>query len=164
VTLDELNALPEDVAVRELLGCCGSRRWARMMAAARPFASAAAMTVSAEVIWAALSASDWLEAFAAHPRIGERVPSAAAGDRATRWSADEQSGAGDDARARFETRNRDYERRFGHTFIVCATGKSAGEMAAILDRRMENNPDEELREAAEAQRQITGLRIAKLLS
>jgi OHCU decarboxylase len=126
------------------------------MAASRPFASLDAAGRAADDIWASLDRDDWLEAFAAHPRIGDRPRSA--------WETGEQSGVGDSAalRARFEKMNRDYEARFGYIFIVCATGKSAEEMLDILERRVRNSPDDELREAAEAQRQITRLRLAKL--
>jgi OHCU decarboxylase len=154
--LDELNALSAAEAERELLRCCGSARWTRMMAAARPFASSDAMAVTADVIWAALGADDWREAFAAHPRIG----AAAAGP----WASAEQAGVGDGSRERFAQANRDYEARFGHIFIVCATGKSGDEMLALLERRMRNNPAEELREAADQQRAITRLRLTKLLT
>jgi len=127
------------------------------------------MTAAADAIWADLAPSDWLEAFAAHPRIGagqgeasERVNQAGTAERRD-WSAQEQAGVTDDSRQRFLELNRDYEARFGHIFIVCAAGKSGGEMLALLERRMRNNPHDELVEAAEQQRQITRLRLAKLI-
>ena len=58
--------------------------------------------------------------------------------------------------------NADYERRFGHIFIVCASGKSADEMLAILDQRLSNDPDVELQIAAGEQRKITRLRLASM--
>lgn len=170
--LQDLNALDDDDATRELLRCCGSTRWAAAMSAARPFSSAAAIFVMADAIWARLETADWLEAFAAHPRIGEsagpgRGSDEGGGGRAegeAGWSAQEQSGVTDESRALFVARNRDYEARFGHIFIVCASGRSAAEMLDILERRMRNSPDDELREAAEQQRQITELRLHKLLT
>ena len=156
--LDDLNALDGESAMRELLRCCGSTRWARLMAAARPFADAAATGTVADAIWWSLAPADWLEAFAAHPKIGDRPTSA--------WATAEQSGsqtAADDVRQRLAARNRDYEARFGYIFIVCATGKTAGEMLDLLERRLPNDSDEELRVAAEEQRQITRLRLAKLV-
>jgi OHCU decarboxylase len=156
--VDALNALPAADAERALLGCCGSTRWAQRMAEARPFATAHAAGLAADTIWATLDRADWLEAFAAHPRIGARP------DSGSSWSAAEQSGVGPSSREAFERLNRDYEARFGHVFIVCATGRSGAEMEAIIQRRMGNNPDDELREAAEQQRQITRLRLAKLLT
>ena len=156
--LDELNALPNDDATRELLRCCGSSRWAGQMAAARPFLDFETILAAADKTWNGLAPTDWLEAFSAHPRIGETAGSA--------WSAQEQAGArrADDAvRARLTARNRDYEARFGYIFIVCATGKSSEEMLALLQQRLQNDPAAELRMAAEEQRRITHLRLQKLL-
>ncbi len=164
--LAELNGLPDEEAARELQRCCGSIRWSILMAARRPFSSAASMADAADAIWWSLDPSDWREAFAAHPRIGDRPADSGrttAGSGRQAWSAQEQSGVTADSRPRFVGLNRAYEARFGHIFIVCATGKNAVELLDILERRMLNTPEVELREAAEQQRQITRLRLAKLL-
>jgi OHCU decarboxylase len=167
--LDQLNAALEPEARSAFLRCCGSRRWAERMAAARPFADPDTMMAIGDIAWSALGREDWLEAFAAHPRIGERAGGAGGAGRAGeagRWEAQEQSGAADadaDVKKRLAERNRDYEARFGYIFIVCATGKSASEMLAILEGRLSNDFDWELTIAAEQQRQITRLRLAKLL-
>ena len=160
--INALNALSEDAAVAELLHCCGSTRWARRMAAARPLPSFEAMSMAADRIWASLEPQDWLEAFRTHPRIGE----AGGTGRAGGWSADEQAGARsmtDAVGERLAKANREYEARFGYLFIVCATGKGAEEMVAILERRLAHAPGEELRIAAEEQRKIMRLRLSKLL-
>jgi OHCU decarboxylase len=167
--LEDLNVLDAAAAIRELLRCCGSRRWAERMAAARPFSSIAQLTARADSIWHSLDRRDWLEAFAAHPRIGgESGASGAAGlADPDNWSEQEQAGtrlASDRQRERLLAQNREYEARFGHIFIVCAAGKSAGEMLARLEERLTNDPDQELRVAAEEQRKITHLRLAKLLA
>jgi OHCU decarboxylase len=157
--LEELNELDEAAAERELLRCCGSTQWAREMAASRPFASAEAMAETSDTIWSSLDRADWLEAFAAHPRIGDRPASS--------WAAAEQAGASGapaDVLARLATSNRDYEARFGYIFIVCATGQTAEAMLAVLEPRLTNDPDEELHIAAEEQRKITQLRLAKLIA
>jgi len=160
--LHELNTLSGERAVQAFVTCCGSVRWARTMAAGRPFTTIDALTTTAERVFDSLEPADWQEAFAAHPRIGDRpVPS---GGRSAAWSADEQSGVTEAARAMFEQRNREYEARFGRTFIVCATGRTGAEMLQILERRMLNNPHDELRQAAAEQRRITHLRLARLLS
>jgi len=156
--VDWLNALAAPQAEAELLACCGSTAWAAGMAQHRPFADADAMAANADQVWAALGQEDWLEAFAAHPRIGER---AAAG-----WSAGEQAGvaAADPATlAELAEGNRVYEERFGRTFLICATGQSAAAMLAALRQRLGNDPATELRVAAEEQRKITRLRLEKLL-
>ena len=178
VRLDELNALDQDRAARELLRCCGSSRWAREMAAERPFGSFDHLCDAADRVWRRIDRADILEAFAAHPKIGGGAGRASQAGRAgqaaradqdterTEWSAQEQSGVGDAAdevRERLDSGNRAYEARFGYIFIICATGRSAGEMLALLDARLDHAPDEELPIAAEEQRQITRLRLAKLV-
>ena len=165
MTVEELNALPPADAERALLDCCGSRAWARAVAAARPFTDEAALHASADRAWDALGRTDRLEAFAAHPRIGERA--ATGGGAHARWSAQEQSGtsgAGEDvARALLEG-NREYEARFGHVFLIRASGRSAEEMLAALRERLGNDPATELGIAAEQQREIMHLRLEKLLT
>jgi 2-oxo-4-hydroxy-4-carboxy-5-ureidoimidazoline decarboxylase len=160
-----LNAMPSEDARAALLRCCGSRRWVEGIVARRPFASAAELFAAADEAWAGLGRDDWLEAFAAHPRIGDldslRKKFAMTAD----WAAHEQSGvagAGDDILRRLADGNRRYEERFGYIFIVCATGKSAAEMLDILLRRMKNAPAEELAIAAAEQAKITRLRLEKL--
>ena len=152
-----LNGLSPDAAERELRRCCGSLRWTREMAARRPFASDAALLAAAENIWWDLEPDDWREAFAAHPRIGERDGSA--------WSAEEQAGM-NEASQRLEDEiregNRVYEAKFGHVFLICATGLSAAEMAEALERRLDNDPEAELKIAAAEQAKITKLRLRKL--
>ncbi|HEY4596643.1 MAG TPA: 2-oxo-4-hydroxy-4-carboxy-5-ureidoimidazoline decarboxylase, partial [Thermoanaerobaculia bacterium] len=153
-SLDRLNAMSAGEAETELLACCGSRAWARRVAGSHPFQSAADLKEKSDQIWRSLGREDWLEAFAAHPRIGEK---------GGRWSQQEQAGArGADAEALAEA-NREYESRFDHIFIVCATGKSAEEMLGLLRARLDNDPETELRVAAEEQRKITNLRLEKLL-
>jgi 2-oxo-4-hydroxy-4-carboxy-5-ureidoimidazoline decarboxylase len=159
MTLAELNRLAPAAAEAELLRCCGSRRWVRLMIGERPFASSDVLAAAAERIWWSLSAADWLEAFAAHPRIGERVEAG--------WARDEQAGAAsatEELRRRLERQNREYEQRFGYTFLVFATGKDAREMLAILETRLRNAPHDELQIAAVQQRKITGLRLVKLVN
>ncbi len=161
--LEELNAFDDLAAGRELLRCCGSSRWARQVAAARPFTSADALADMADAVWSSLSPADWLEAFAAHARIGSDGSRRSGGSD---WSDQEQAGlagATDETRRRLADANRDYETRFGYMFIVCATGKTAEEMLTLLERRLRHDADEELRIAAEEQRKITRLRLMKLL-
>jgi len=132
------------------------------MAAARPFASAEEMLETADKVWSGLDVTDWQEAIGAHPRIGSQPQDSGPQD----WSAAEQArvqGAADEVRARLAAANHAYDARFGHIFIVSATGKRAEEILAMLERRLTNEPANELRVAAEEQRKITRLRIAKLL-
>lgn len=154
-----LNELPGDAARTALLRCCASALWVKRMLAGRPYASDQQVYQAAEREWWALDRRDWLEAFAAHPRIGERMTDA--------WSSGEQSGvtrAGADLRLALREENGAYERRFGHVYLVCATGRSAAELLADLQARLANDPAHELRVAAGEQAKITRLRLEKLVT
>ena len=129
------------------------------MAEERPFHDLGELLAKADAEWWALDAEDWLEAFSRHPKIGERAA-------ARSWSEQEQAGAksaDDETKQQLAAANREYESRFGHIYIVCATGKTADEMLSLCRERLSNDPDEELRVAAEEQRRITHLRLRKLL-
>jgi OHCU decarboxylase len=166
MTLDDLNRLTEQQAHAKFLKCCGSSEWARRMTAARPFSNSHELSSKADEIWWNLDEEDWLKAFRAHPKIGEKKAAAAQSAEAEAWSALEQS---ETERAAAETKaalaegNREYEQRFGFIFIICATGKSAEEILAALNGRLHNDSKTELRAAAEEQRKITQLRLQKLL-
>jgi OHCU decarboxylase len=165
VTLQRLNELPDHEAEAAFLTCCGSTRWAREMARLRPFGSQADVHTAGAEVWFALDRADWDEAFRAHPRIGERKAAPAQGAQAAAWSAQEQAGAaraGDEVAAALAEGNRAYEERFGRIYIVCASGKTAEEMLAILRARLANDPDTELRIAAAEQWMITESRLEKL--
>ena len=165
--LARLNSLGAAEAESELLRCCGSNAWARRMEAQRPFGDAQELLAAADEIWRSLGESDWLEAFAAHPKIGGRHAAREQDAQAQTWSEQEQSGARVAAQATLDelaAANRAYEEKFGHIFIVCATGKSAPEMLDILRARLPNDARTELVNAAEEQRKITRLRLEKLLT
>jgi len=137
------------------------------MVAGMPYASRDAVLVAADSVWSALAPDDWREAFTHHPRIGERAGAASQGTQAERWSADEQrdvSAADASVQGQLAAVNRAYEARFGFIYIVCASGRSADELLALAHARMQNDPETELRVAAEEQRRITRLRLEKLLS
>jgi 2-oxo-4-hydroxy-4-carboxy-5-ureidoimidazoline decarboxylase len=159
------NAAEEAAAFEAMLACCGSKRWARAMVALRPIASVERLSEAADQVWSTMEEPDWMEAFACHPRIGERKAAHAA-PRSAAWSRQEQSStdsAAERVLAELAAGNEAYEERFGFTYIVCATGKSAEEMLAILKRRLASDSVAELREAAEQQRQITQIRLGKWL-
>jgi 2-oxo-4-hydroxy-4-carboxy-5-ureidoimidazoline decarboxylase len=163
--LEQWNRLPVEEAVSAILPCCGSKAWARGMAARRPLPDEAALLAASDETWHNLGQSDWMEAFQSHPRIGESRVLQAIPSQSEAWSAQEQQGvkSGDALRIALEQGNREYEQRFNRIFIVCATGKSAAEILEILRRRLQNNAETELREAAEQQRQITQIRLRKWL-
>ncbi len=159
------NETGEDEALAAMLACCGARRWATGMVAARPFDTVEALSAIADRVWAAMDETDWIEAFACHPRIGERKAAHASAQSAA-WSQQEQLAVTDAEAcvlAALAEANAQYEQRFGFTYIVCATGRSAREMLDILKRRLGNSRDVELRQAAEQQRQIVQIRLRKWL-
>jgi allantoicase len=164
--LARLNALVADEAERELVACCGSPTWAAHLTTLRPFASAAELFAHADAVWKRLDEAQIREAFLAHPRIGERKAAKDAGSAARAWSEEEQAGTKDGAdatMAALAAGNRAYEEKFGHVFLICATGKSAEQILEALRRRLEHSPAEELAAAAEEQRQITRIRLEKML-
>ncbi|MGA8151956.1 MAG: 2-oxo-4-hydroxy-4-carboxy-5-ureidoimidazoline decarboxylase [Terriglobales bacterium] len=160
------NRLPMDEAMRAILPCCGSTSWARGMAVRRPLTDEAAVLSASNETWRSLRPSDWMQAFQSHPRIGESLPSQSPPAQSVAWSAQEQKDIGDaDAAVKFALAdaNREYEECFNRIFIVCASGKSAPEILRILRRRLGNDAETELHEAAEQQRQITEVRLRKWL-
>lgn len=163
--LQSWNTADPNSALSAMIACCGARRWATAMVALRPIGSVHELSSSADSVWNTMEDADWLEAFACHPRIGDRKPAHATAKSAA-WSIQEQSStntAADQVLADLAAGNALYEQRFGFTYIVCATGKSAEEMLAILNRRLASDRATELREAAEQQRQITQIRLGKWL-
>ncbi len=160
-----LNGLDDQLASRELGRCCGAKRWVEAMLGERPFADDKAVLATAKKIWQQLDPDDWLEAFAHHPRIGERAVRQDL-QTARAWSEQEQAGvtqANSELAAALVAGNRRYEERFGHVFLTRAAGRSGEDMLAELERRLANDPQVELRVAAGQQLEITQLRLQKLI-
>ena len=165
MTLAEFNALPSSQAESQLMDCCGSARWSASVASRRPYATVEMLHKAADSIWWKLDRADWLEAFSHHPQIGEKPASGS--ESARQWAAGEQAGAraaSDDVKSRLARANRAYFEKFGYIYIVCASGKTAEGMLAILNQRLQNDLPSELSIAAEQQRLITRLRLEKLLA
>ena len=160
------NSLDPATAAREALPCCGSRAWATALASRRPIVDEASLVDASTSIWLALPEEAWREAFDSHPRIGQTRAQTYATEESLSWSANEQRTALTEnkaAKLALEKANRRYEQKFGRIFIMCAAGKTSGEMLAILEARMKNDAATELHEAAEQQRQITQLRLHRWL-
>ncbi len=159
-TLAAFNAAPPQVAERDLLACCASASFARRMAGGRPYPGPDAVWAAVDAVFAALTWDDIVESMNAHPRIGDRV-------RSGGWSAGEQSGAAsasDGVRQALADGNAAYERRFGHVFLICASGLSGEQMLAALQARLGNDEEAERPVVREELRKITRLRLARLLS
>lgn len=157
--LRRLNAASREDASSMLASLCGARRFSSKVDERRPFFSDAALVSAVSDAFEGFSSSDWLEAFAAHPRLGDR----AAGAREAAEQAAALAAAAP-VLAELASLNAEYERRFGHIFVACAAGQPAAALVAGLRERLGNAPDVELRIAAEEQRKITRMRLAKLLA
>ena len=159
------DALPDYDAAPLLENCCGSHAWVQAMLERRPFRSLTRVLDEADEIWWSLAPDDWREAFDHHPRIGEQSAATPQTATARTWSSDEQRGvaaSSDEIRQALADGNREYERKFGHIYLVCAIGKSAEELLALLRARLSNDPETEFRVAALEQAKITRIRLEKL--
>ncbi len=158
-----INTASPDEARKILLRACGSIRWVDRMMQRRPFGNDARLLFAARNEWFGLTEADWLEAFSHHPRIGDRASLAARFPASHDLSAQEQArvgGANAEVLDALAEANAQYFDRFGFIFIVCATGKTAEEMLALLRSRLPNERSAELRIAAEEQARITALRLS----
>jgi 2-oxo-4-hydroxy-4-carboxy-5-ureidoimidazoline decarboxylase len=159
-TLAAFNAASPQAAERDVLACCHSRSFAKLIADGRPYRDPAELQAALDAAFGALSWDDIVESMNAHPRIGERAPGGG-------WSAAEQSGAasaGDQVRLALAEGNVAYEKRFGHVFLICASGLSGQEMLTQLQARLGNDTETEQAVVRRELLKITKLRMTKLLS
>ena len=166
-TLERINQAEKAEAESIFRDCCGSAKWTSLMARARPFTSEDQLLDTAAGIWIDLQPVDWLEAFSAHPKIGETKSAGLQEGRSAEWSAGEQAGissANELVRQELAAANRAYNEKFGFIFIVCATGKNAEKMLEVCRARLGNDLETEIGIAAREQQKITEIRLRKLLS
>jgi 2-oxo-4-hydroxy-4-carboxy-5-ureidoimidazoline decarboxylase len=166
MTLHELNTLPKSQLRQELMKCCGSTAWVEKIMTFFPIEDLVELLEDAEEQWFKCTPEDWKEAFSHHPKIGDLDSLKRKFASTANWAMGEQSGASTASEETIKALakgNREYEVKFGYIFIVCATGKSASEMLAILQSRLTNDPKEEIEIAADEQNKITRLRLEKLL-
>ena len=158
--LQEFNSAPADRLRPMLAACCDVPRWVDGILAKRPYGDVAALTAVADQSLRELDDDEVDRALQAHPRIGDRPKDA--GTEAA-WSRKEQSGVGDEAREALAEGNRQYEKRFGRVFLICATGLSAEQMLTSLRRRLTHDDATELAVVREELRKIALLRLAKVV-
>ncbi len=163
-SLEEFNALPAEAAERELLACNAAPRFAREVAAGRPYPDPAALADAAAAVAAGLSWAEVAVALAAHPRIGERVAGDSAEAASSRREQASVGDAADDVRSALAAGNRAYEERFGHVFLIRAAGRGPAEMLAELTRRLGNDPAAEQVETTVQLAEITRLRVERAVS
>ncbi len=162
-----INTMPRNELLIEFKKCCGSSAWVERMVNSRPFYDVESLHEVSDKIWKGLSSKDYLEAFTHHPQIGDVDSLKKRFSNTANWAEKEQQGASqatDDVLLALKTGNDKYLKRFGFIFIVCATGKTAGEMLDLLTNRLPNDKAIELHVAAAEQNKITHLRLDKLLS
>ena len=162
--LDDFNSAPADRAVETLRACNAAPRFAASLVAARPFPDAGTLVVRAEEVARGLPWDEVAIALAAHPRIGDRVEGSTAEAAASRREQSSMSAADDAVREALLAGNREYEERFGHVFLIRASGRSPEEMLAELRRRLGNDEERERAEVTEQLAQITALRVKGLVS
>ena len=166
MNIEELNTLSVEQATHVFMQCCTASAWVEAMVKARPFSDSRAIATQADLVWQRLEEKDYLEAFEGHPQIGNVATLRAKYANTKELASGEQSSvnqASEQVLVDLAKGNADYLDKFGFIFIVCATGKSAAEMLALLLERLPNNRATELANAAEEQRKIFHLRIDKLL-
>lgn len=165
--LERINQASNTEVESMFRDCCGSARWANLMADARPFESEDELMNASATIWNDLETADWLEAFAAHPKIGETKAAPGQEARSAEWSAGEQAGmsaADERLKQELAAANCAYHEKFGFIFIICATGKSGEEMLGLCRERIANKRETEIKIAGAEQQKITEIRLRKLLS
>ncbi|MBF6211286.1 2-oxo-4-hydroxy-4-carboxy-5-ureidoimidazoline decarboxylase [Nocardia puris] len=158
VGIGDFDALAQDAATAALLACCSSPAWARGVLAGRPYGSVDRLFAAADAVLAELPESEIDAALAGHPRIGDTPDNAA--------SAREQAGvadSGDEVRAALAAGNREYEERFGHLYLVCASGRSGPELLEVLRARLGNDPATERQVMRTELAKINRIRLARML-
>ena len=166
MTIEALNTLTPSEANKQFELCCGASNWVEKMKQNRPFHDKNELFQKAESIWLSLSSEDWLEAFTHHPKIGNINSLRKKFQNTKSISKNEQSGVNNATESTLKDlaeSNQLYEDKFGFIFIVCATGKSADEMLALIKMRLNKNAETEMQNAAKEQNKITQLRLEKLL-
>ncbi|MBB2891168.1 2-oxo-4-hydroxy-4-carboxy-5-ureidoimidazoline decarboxylase [Flexivirga oryzae] len=163
-TLEGFNTASDDDAFRTLLPLCSADRWARAVAAGRPYADLGALLEASDRVFGELEVADLDAALAGHPRIGDRV---GGDDEAARLSRSEQSAmqsADQQVADQILAGNAAYEQRFDRVFLIRAAGRAPEEILAELQRRLGNDPATEVAEVREQLRQITRLRLEATFS
>lgn len=167
MTIQQFNNSAIQQLKEQLFKCCGCTVWVDLLAKKFPYNSVTKLKAESDKIWSSLSKADWLEAFTHHPKIGDVKSLEKKFASTAQWAIGEQASVGAATQIvlqKLKKMNDAYEKKFGYIFIVCATGKSADEMLAILKSRITNSAEEEIKIAAAEQNKITHLRIDKLFA
>lgn len=167
MTIQQFNNLSLHQIKDELFKCCGCTNWAEKLLDKFPLTSIDELKNASDKIWFSLSETDWKESFTNHPKIGDVNSLKKKFASTANWASDEQAGvqsAEEQTLIELKKDNDEHKKKFGYTFIVCASGKSAGELLSLLKARLKNSPQEEIKIAMQEQNKITHLRIDKLFA
>lgn len=167
MTLAKLNSVEKQALKQALTNCCGASAWVKKMIQIFPVDSKETLLAKANELWYQCNEEDWREAFTHHPKIGDVDSLKEKFASTSAWAEGEQSAVKQTSAEVLEALaegNKRYEQKFGYIFIVCATGKPAEEMLALLQTRLANQPEDEIKIAMEEQNKITKLRLQKLLA
>ncbi|MFE6591708.1 2-oxo-4-hydroxy-4-carboxy-5-ureidoimidazoline decarboxylase [Streptomyces sp. NPDC057781] len=137
--LARFNTLEESAALAELHEACASTAWARQLLAARPFATPEDLYTASDAAMAELTADDLAEAMAGHPPIGRPKP----GDPTSSREQAGMAGAAEELKAEMLELNLAYQEKFGHVFLICATGRTGEQMRDAVKERIGNSPEQE---------------------
>eukprot|EP00232_Nephroselmis_pyriformis_P021059 CAMPEP_0182868510 /NCGR_PEP_ID=MMETSP0034_2-20130328/9365_1 /TAXON_ID=156128 /ORGANISM="Nephroselmis pyriformis, Strain CCMP717" /LENGTH=175 /DNA_ID=CAMNT_0025000921 /DNA_START=154 /DNA_END=678 /DNA_ORIENTATION=- len=165
---DVINRMSAEEASAALYTCCHCKQWAEKVASMRPFADADALVAATRhVWWNETGVQGWLEAFLGHPRIGDvsqlREKFAASAEVCEGEQGAAMKSMNEEVLQKLAEGNQRYEDKFGHVFLICASGKPAWEILAQLERRYPSPPAVELTQAAVEQQKITELRLEKMV-
>lgn len=166
MTIEEFNKLSKEKAFEELFKCCGCKAWAQNLTDFRPFETKVDLLRLSDMNWITCEMEEGLEAFAHHPKIGDLKSLEKKFASTKEWASGEQAGVDEATHKTLKglaEGNSQYEKKFGYIFIVCATGKTAEEMLALLKARLMNDPTTEIRIAMSEQNKITHIRLNKLI-
>ena len=165
--LRDFNRLSDAELQIDLSSCCAAPSWVARVLAGRPYDDEAELLAVADAATAELDSAGLEQALGGHPRIGERSPGHGTDARAGSWSRQEQAGvakADAELLAQLAAANVAYEQRFGHVYLVCASGRSAAELLGVCRGRLANDPETERGVVLDELAKINRLRLIKLLS
>jgi 2-oxo-4-hydroxy-4-carboxy-5-ureidoimidazoline decarboxylase len=165
MTIAEFDHLPQEKKKELLTQCCGASAWVDKMLTVFPVEDLVEFLDAAEQKWNECTQQEQMEAFEHHPKIGDINSLKEKFADTAGWAEVEQSGvvrSNEKILHELSKGNEEYENKFGFIFIVCATGRSAEEMLAALNSRLNNSKEEEIKIAAAEQLKITKLRLERL--
>ncbi|MGI5379203.1 2-oxo-4-hydroxy-4-carboxy-5-ureidoimidazoline decarboxylase [Streptomyces sp. CA-251387] len=157
--LARFNALEEHAAYAALHEACASTAWAKRLLAARPYATADDLYAASDAATAELTTEDLEEAMAGHPPIGRPKP----GDPTSAREQRGMAGASEELKAEMLELNLAYQDKFGHVFLICATGRTGEQMRDAVKERIGNSPEQEREIVRTELGKINRIRLARLV-